>query len=203
MIRLIGYMDSPFVRRVAVSAQFLGVPYQHEELSIFRDFEKFREINPLVKVPTVVTDGGQVLVESTLIIQYLERLAGRSLLPDDPDELAKTLRLTGIALVAGEKVAQLIYEYRQRPEEKRHDPWVERLRKQLKGAVDTLEDAVGNGESWLGGETVMQADISVAIAMRFVQHVELARLPEDRYPGLTRFSVRAEALPEFVACPLS
>ena len=58
--------------RVAVMAQFFGVEYEHVELSVFRDFDEFRKINPVVKVPTWVCDDGQVLVESGLIIDYLE-----------------------------------------------------------------------------------------------------------------------------------
>ena len=83
-MQLIGYMDSPFVRRVAVTARFLGLDYEHRELSIFREFDEFSEINPMVKVPTLVCDDGQFLVDSGLIIDYLESLAGRGrLMPSD------------------------------------------------------------------------------------------------------------------------
>lgn len=51
-MKLIGMLDSPFVRRVAVTAQLLGISYDHERLSIFDNYEKFRDVNPLVKVPT-------------------------------------------------------------------------------------------------------------------------------------------------------
>ncbi len=57
-MQLIGYVDSPFVRRVAVTARLLGVTLERRELSIFRDFEEFSEINPLVKVATLVCDDG-------------------------------------------------------------------------------------------------------------------------------------------------
>ena len=60
-MQLIGYLDSPFVRRVAITMQCLGVDYPHRELSIFRDFEEFSTINPMVKVPTTVLDDGQIL----------------------------------------------------------------------------------------------------------------------------------------------
>ena len=101
-MQLIGYMDSPFVRRVAVTAEFLGIPYEHRELSIFRDFEEFSAINPLVKVPTLVCDNGEVLVESTLIIDYLESLAGagETLLPQVGGDRVRALQIIGIALVA-------------------------------------------------------------------------------------------------------
>ena len=204
-MQLIGYMDSPFVRRVAVSAQFLGIPYEQKELSIFRNFDEFSAINPLVKVPTLVCDNGEILVESTLIVDYFESLvgAGKTLLPQVGDERVKALQLIGIALVANEKVAQLIYEINLRPVELQHPRWIERLEKQLRGAIDLLHTAVGDGATWFFESGISQADITVAIAWRFVQHVSIIRIPADDYPGLVNFSARAEALAEFIACPLS
>jgi glutathione S-transferase len=204
-MQLIGYMDSPFVRRVAVTAQFLGIPYEHRELSIFRDFDEFSAISPLVKVPTLVCDSGEVLVESTLIIDYLESLAeaGKTLLPQVDEERVRALQLIGIALVANEKVAQIIYETKQRPVELQHPPWIERLEQQLRGAIDLLHIAVGDGATWFFKSGVSQADITAAIAWRFVQHVVADKIPADDYPGLVNFSARAEELAEFIACPLS
>ena len=211
-MQLIGYLDSPFVRRVAISMQFLGIEYQHRELSIFRDFEEFKTINPMVKVPTLVLDDGQVLGDSTLIIDYLEsRVAGRSLMPESKDEYLAALQHTGTALVGMEKVAQLVYETSQRPPEFQYEPWVNRLEQQLEGAADQMELAVagheglgeGLGKEWLFGNTLSQADISVAVAWRFMQHIERVRLQPKDYPALVAFSKRAEELPQFRACPLS
>lgn len=204
-MQLIGYMDSPFVRRVAVTAEFLGLPYEHRELSIFRDFEEFSAINPLVKVPTLVCDNGEVLVESTLIVDYLETLAdaGKTLLPQVGEDRIKALQIIGIALVANEKVAQLIYETKHRPAELQHPPWIERLEDQLRGAIELLHIAVGDGNSWLFPSAISQADITAAISWRFVQHILADKIRADDYPGLENFSVHAEALAEFIACPLS
>jgi len=201
-MQLIGYLDSPFVRRVAVSAQYLGIPYEHRELSIFREFEEFRAISPLVKVPTLICDDGQTLVDSTLIIDYLESVAGKSLMPAAETDRIRALNIIGTSMVAMEKVVQLIYETKQRPDEVQHGPWIERLEKQLLGALELLEAAVGDGASWLLGNEVTQADITAAIAWRFVQHVVPERASTDDCPGLVAFSARAEELPEFVACPL-
>jgi glutathione S-transferase len=196
-------MDSPFVRRVAVSARFLGIPYDHRELSIFRDFEEFRAINPLVKVPTLICDDGQTLVDSTLIIDYLESRAGKSLMPAAEGDHIRALNLIGSSTVAMEKVAQLIYETKQRPAEVQYAPWVERLEKQLIGALELMESGVGDGSAWLFGDHITQADITVAIGWRFVQHVVPERVAAERFPGLVAFSLRAEELPEFIACPLT
>ena len=80
LLKLIGMMDSPYVRRVAVSLRLLGVPHEHEQLSVFRHLERFRALNPLVKAPTLILDDGMVLTDSTLILEAVESLAGRSLM---------------------------------------------------------------------------------------------------------------------------
>lgn len=203
-MQLIGMLDSPFVRRVAVTARFLGVEYEHRPLSIFRQYEEFRRINPLVKVPTLVCDDGTMLVDSTLIIDYFESTCAgdKSLMPAGASERARALSILGVALIAMEKVAQVVYERTQRPRELQHKPWLTRLTEQLHGAVAQMEAAVGDGSAWLFGDTIGQADITVAIAWRFIQHAVPRRVPSDDYPGLVAFSGRAEALPEFMACPL-
>src|SRR5438876_11421193 len=82
-MQLIGMLDSPYVRRVAVSLQLLGLPFEHRSISVFRTFEQFSAINPVVKAPTLVCDDGTVLMDSTLIIDYAEALAAprKSLMP--------------------------------------------------------------------------------------------------------------------------
>ena len=207
-MQLIGYLDSPFVRRVAISMQFLEIEYEHRELSIFRDFEEFRTINPTVKVPTLVLDNGQVLIDSTLIIEYLEsQLADRSLMPVLPSDYVSALQHIGVALVGMEKVAQLIYETSQRPDDRQHPAWIERLEAQLEGATDLMEKAVSasaaSGHDWLLGNELTQADISTAVAWRFMMHIDRVNLDTNNYPALVAYSARAEALPEFLACPLN
>jgi glutathione S-transferase len=202
-MQLIGYMDSPYVRRVAITAQFLGVPYEHRELSIFRDFDEFSAINPLVKVPTWVCDDGQVLVESGLIIDYLESRVGRGrLMPSDEAGYIRALRITGTAMVLNEKAVQLIYELKHRPEALQHAPWIDRIQTQFTRAAALLEAEAGDGSSWMFGEQIMEPDIAMAIAWRFTQLHFPERLPAMNYPGLVALSARAESLPEFEACPI-
>ena len=207
-MQLIGYLDSPFVRRVAITMQFLGIEYTHRELSIFRNYDEFRTINPMVKVPTLVLDNGEVLTDSTLIIDYLEsQLAGRSLMPADRDGYLLALQYIGWALVAMEKVAQLVYETSQRPDHLQHGPWIDRLEEQLEGAAGLMESHVATNSTpentWLFGDVMTQADISIAVAWRFMQHIERVNLESEDYPALVAFSARAELLPEFMACPVS
>ena len=54
---LIGMFDSPFTRRVAISATLLGVDFEHRNWSVGRDFDRIREFNPQGRVPTLLTVG--------------------------------------------------------------------------------------------------------------------------------------------------
>ena len=202
-MKLIGYMDSPYVRRVAVMAQFFGVEYEHVEMSVFRDFEAFRKINPLVKVPTWVCDDGQVLIESGLIIDYLESSTGSDkLMPSDEAGYIRALNIIGTAMVANEKLVQLVYEIKHRPEDKQHEPFIERLQTQLNGALERLESETRDANEWIFGKQVFEPDITTAIAWRFSQLQFPDRAPAGKYPGLVALSARAEALDEFKACPI-
>ncbi len=202
-MQLIGMLDSPFVRRVAITMRVLGISYKHNPLSIFRTYDEFRQLNPLVKIPTLIFDDGEMLVDSTLIIDYVESLAGRSLMPVDPLQRRVALQRIGAALVAMEKVAQRIYELKVRPEEYRYEPWLERLNEQLLSAIDAMELSVGDvDDNWMFGEQLSQADITTAVAWRFVKHAAPAIAGITQRPALDEFSARAEKLPEFLACPL-
>ena len=110
-MQLIGMLDSPYVRRVAISLKRLNIPFEHRSLSVFRDFEAFSRINPIVKAPTLVTDDGIVLVDSTLILQYIEGISATSLMP----ETAQALQSIGLALMACDKTVQIVYERTLRP----------------------------------------------------------------------------------------
>src|SRR6201995_156341 len=120
-MRLIGMLDSPYVRRVAVSLNFMGLPYRQEQTSVFRHFDAFAAINPVVKAPTLVTDDGTVLMDSTHILLWAEHLAGpeRRLQPTERKNQLRSLCASGPALAACEKTVQIVYEFNLRPAEKR------------------------------------------------------------------------------------
>lgn len=143
MIKLIGMMDSPYVRRVAVSLELYGVAFESQPLSVFSTFEEFSRINPAVKAPTLILDNGTRLMDSSLILNYFEAQAApeQKLLPMAPDALAKDLQTLGFILAASEKAVQNVYEHNLRPMEKQYNPWIERITLQLLAACqewDTL-----------------------------------------------------------------
>ena len=195
-MRLIGMLDSPYVRRVAVSLKVLGMNFSHDEVSVFRHFEKFSAINPVVKAPTFVTDDGVVLMDSGLILEHIARLAPRSLMPADRAAHEIALRQIGLALAACDKVVTIIYERNQRPAEKQHQPWIERVSGQVLAAYGALEREAS--PDWFTGEDLMQPQITTAVAWYFTQHNFPQLVPAADFPKLSVLSARAEKLTAFV-----
>jgi glutathione S-transferase len=201
-LKLIGMLDSPYVRRVAISLQLLGLRFEHQSLSVFRTFEEFREINPVVKAPTFVCDDGEVLMDSTLIIEYAEALARpRTLRPSGVSGLEHDLRLTALALAACEKSVQIIYERGLRPPEKLHEPWVNRVTGQLLAAYAGLEKELALQPLTATSASMRQGGIAAAVAWHFTQQTLPEVVSAGAHPNLAAFSAAAEALPEFRAAP--
>jgi glutathione S-transferase len=197
---LVGMLDSPYVRRAAVTGTLLEVPFEHRSVSVFRHMEEFRAINPLIKAPTLVTDDGIAISESLLIIQHFEDVAGRSLRPLEGVARRRDLALTGIGIVAADKAVSIEYE-RKRPEAQRYAPWQERIVTQLHVALDLLDAAAKEGELTAGPE-LLPSDIAAAIAWGFCRFVIPEFAPEERWPALAEQARACEALDVFKAWPI-
>ena len=186
---------------MAVSLQLLGLPFEHRALSVFRDFEQFQRINPLVKAPTLICDDGTVLMDSTLILEFAECLAAptKSLMPADIAERQQALRVIGLGLAACEKSVQIIYERELRPAEKQHQPWLERVSGQLLAAFAALEAELRRRPPT--ADRIDQAGITTAVAWQFSRAMTAELLDDARFPTLQQFSEQAERLPAFAAAP--
>lgn len=195
-------LDSPYVRRTAITLRLLGLSYEHQQLSVFRTFAAFEKLNPVVKAPTLICDNGEVLMDSGLIIQYAEALTRpKSLFPDDPAKLQHDLHIIGLALAATEKSVQLVYERELRPPEKRHHPWVARVTGQLLAACRELEQAFARDGQPVESTTIRQAGLTTAVGWHFTQQMLPGVVPAERFPALAAYSAAAEALPAFMAVP--
>ncbi len=204
---LIGMFDSPFVRPVAISMKLLGIPFEHANWSVGKDFERIREFNPLVRVPTLVLDDGSPLVDSFAILDYLDERAGeaRALLPQSGPERQAVLQIAAIATGAAEKGREQAYERVFRPADKRHPPWIERCSAQMHGGLGELNRICakcGNGR-WLVTDRISRAEIVLTSAFTFL--TESVGLTEEAapYPALRALVARCEALPEFQSTRLA
>ena len=202
-MQLIGMLDSPYVRRVAISLRLLGLPFEHRSISVFRAFDQFSQINPVVKAPSLVCDDGEVLMDSTLILDYAEALVAprKSLMPRGIAERQHELRLVGLALAACEKSVQIVYEHQLRPAEKLHQPWLTRVTGQLAAAYGALEQEMQRKPLDIASDTLSQAGVTTAVAWQFTHMLLPGIVDIAAHPVLEAHSKQAEQLPEFLAAP--
>ena len=200
-MQLVGMLDSPYVRRVAVALIAASIPFEHKPISLFRHIDEFARLNPLLKAPTLVTDDGVALMDSTLILDYCAATfpTVRVLTPTNPGERVRALRLTGLALIVMEKAVQQHYERALRPADKRHQPWVDRISGQLGQGLMALDRELPRS-GWIAGGLGL-ADIAAACAFGFVAGMIGDLVDAGRFSNLAAFSARAEALPAFRAAP--
>lgn len=200
-MQLVGMLDSPYVRRVAIALIMSRTPFIHRPVSLFRHIDQFSQLNPLLKAPTLLTDDGVALMDSNVILDYLAGVDPRiaALTPSKAPERLAALRATGVALTVMEKAVQRHYERMLRPAEKQHGPWVDRVMGQLTAGLDALDGELP-GSGWTGGELGI-ADITAVCAFGFTQSVLADIVETSRHPNLRAFCARAEALPAFRAAP--
>jgi glutathione S-transferase len=199
-MKLVGMLDSPYVRRVAISLDLYGVDFEHLPLSVFSTFDEFSKINPVVKAPTLVLDDSTTLMDSSLILDYFEHLAPaeKKLLPQSPAARAHDLQLLGLALAASEKTVQIVYEHKLRPSEKLHEPWVERVTGQLLAAYSALEKQLATPPS----EPLTQATLTAAVVWSFTRHMLPNAINAEAFPNLQRNADLAEQHSAFRKYPI-
>jgi glutathione S-transferase len=193
---LVGQYDSPYVRRVAVSLRVLGFTYEHDTRSVFADFDAMRAVNPLGRIPSLVLDDGEVLIDSAAILDWLDQTVGpaRALIPPAGPERRRALRLIALATGAIDKIGAAAYERVIRPSALRWPEWIERCLAQGMGAIAALAT-----EPWPADAALNQAQITTACMFRYVQMADSTLLPSGRFPTLDGLSARCETLPAFQA----
>ena len=193
---LLGQYDSPYVRRVAVSLRVLGFDYQHDTRSVFGDFDAIRGINPAGRIPALVLDDREVLVDSAAILDWLDNSVGpeRALVPAHGIERRSVLRRIALASGAIDKIGAATYERLMRPQALRWPEWIARCRTQGLGALSALA-----AESWPANSVLDQAKITAACAFFYARMADPEIVPLGRFPVLDRLSAECEVRPEFAA----
>ena len=155
---------SPYARKVLAVAIEKGLNDKLEKLAAREPGVNLDRMNPLDKVPTLVTDDGEVLIESALISQYLDEVgSGRKLYPESGKARRRMLQLEAIGhgvLDAG--VLCRMEERMHKPEQMSPD-WIERQQKKLKRGIAVMEQCL----SELGTE-VTPAHITFVMALNFI-----------------------------------
>ena len=198
-MKLIGRYDSPYVRRVGVSLHVLGQNFEHLPLSPFSQAAEFRKFSAIGRMPVLLLDSGETLIESAAILDYLDQLCGpdRALLPAAGGQRRACLRRLASATAACDKAIAINYE-RRRPADKVLPGWIARCRAQLEAALSELEEI---GPTLADDRPLQQVEITTACAFSYVRRVEPETVAKGGYSVLERLTAACEARPEFLACP--
>ena len=197
---LYGRHASPFVRRVAVTLRLYVIEYRHLPLMPFGpDKLELARFNPVARVPALQLADGEMLIDSSAILDYLDGLAkpGSELTPAAGPARRRVLTLLAVALGANEKLVASLYERHFRPREKWHRPWLEACDKQVADGFRWLDAAFAG--PWFTGAQMTQADVTVAVFWLFGRTKRprfFAGLGCDR---LDELAERLQATPAFQA----
>ncbi|MDE2182874.1 MAG: glutathione S-transferase N-terminal domain-containing protein [Alphaproteobacteria bacterium] len=191
---LVGQYDSPYVRRVAVSLRVLGIAYEHDTRSVFSDFDSMRRTNPLGRIPSLVRDDGEVLIDSAAILDWLDETVGpqRALLPRSGQARVQALKRIALASGGIDKLGAANYERLLRPEPLRWPDWIVRCVAQATGALEALETEVWD-------DRIDQGQITTGCLFGYIELTAPEVMPAGRFPALERLWARLRGRPEFVA----
>ena len=195
---LIGQYDSPFVRRVAIALRLYGLPFEHRPWSTFSDGDYIAPFNPLRRVPTLVLDDGDVVIDSGAILDYLDETIGpsRAMIARAGELRRRALKVCALATGLADKAVSLVYE--RALHQTTSDQWVERCRTQIFASLDALEaDRARTATRFWAGGTIGHADIAVACALRFICDAHSGLFDVTRWPELASHLVICEGLPVF------
>jgi glutathione S-transferase len=190
---LVGQYDSPFVRRVAISLKVLGFGYEHDTRSVFGDFDSMRKTNPLGRIPSLVLDSGEVLIDSAAILDYLDELVGaeRALIPRSGPARRDALQLIALASGAIEKIGGATYERLVRPSALRWGDWIERCLTQGMGGVEALDRQIRVDAP------IDQVQITTGCLLGYIRLNNPGLMPAGRFPTLEKLLAKLDRLPAF------
>ena len=195
---LIGQYDSSFVRRIGIALTLQDIPFEHRPWSVFGDGERIMALNPLMRVPTLVLDDGDVIVDSPGMVDYIEGLlpAERAMLPRDEPLRRRAVRVMALATGLADKAVALFYE--QRLHETPSPVWVERCKAQIGATLAALDAACGKPTGkHLFGDRIGHPDIAIACALRHARDSHPDLIDLTAHPALAAHAERLEAMPVF------
>ena len=201
MPTLIGQLDSPYVRRVAVTAMLLGIAFEREPWSVGADQARVRGVNPVGRVPAWIDDDGEVLVESAQIVEHLDDLAGygQALMPNELTARRDVREWLGLLTGVLDKGIAINLERIFNGVPARSTPWTQRCGEQLLSGLAELERlcAARGDQEWLVHHRLTPADVAFACFVTYLRD----SLPLDLapWPAIADRLARIEALPEFRA----
>jgi glutathione S-transferase len=165
---------SPFVRKVRVAAMEMGLDKKIELVTVSTSpvamNADLTKVNPLGKLPALVTDEGDLLFDSAVIVEYLDALAGGGkVIPAKGADRWRVKRTEALADGMADAAVLMRYETAMRPAEKQWPDWMAGQKQKVTQALEALE-----GQSWSFDEKVDAGKIAVGCGLGYLD----LRFPE-------------------------
>ncbi|MEM7303095.1 MAG: glutathione S-transferase [Pseudomonadota bacterium] len=158
---------SPFVAKVRMAARFAGVDVEAVSVDAVSEDPVLIAANPLAKIPCLVTDEGIGVYDSRAIMRYLDRASGGKLFPSDPQVCGAAEILEATCDGISDCAVAYMYEMRFRPEEKWHQPWLDRQWGKVSRALDHLEASPDLTDQPMNAGTIALAACLGYLDLRF------------------------------------
>ncbi|MBW4541091.1 MAG: glutathione S-transferase family protein [Myxacorys chilensis ATA2-1-KO14] len=182
---------SSYSQRVLIALYEKQINFDPVEVNLFdaQERDRYRQTNPFIKVPTLVTDESQVIFEASIIIEYLDRIQpDPQLIPKEPDQALETRiieRLIDVYINSGREV---LFANTQRPDQEQRE--VIKAHRLLETACQLLDQRLEN-RLWLTGDTFSLADCAAAPTLAYLRWV----YSYSHFPRLSDYVKRLESRP--------
>lgn len=183
-MRLYGSVNSPYARKCRVILRERSLACEEVMLNPLENPPELVAVNPLGKVPVLVTDSGTALCDSALICDYLASVGGGpALLPEG----AARLEVQALAALA-DGVMDLAVEWIIQTRRASHEQWPDWIARRREAILRTL--GVMEAHPILQQDTVTLAHINVACALAYLAFRHPALAWQAEHPALAAFLAR-------------
>jgi maleylpyruvate isomerase len=199
-VKLYSYFRSSAAFRVRIALALKGIAYDTIPIHLIKDGghnrrPEFRAVNPQMRVPVLVTDQGETLIQSLAIIEYLDETHPQPpLLPKDPIARAKVrgfAELIACDIHPLNNTSPLRYLKRElHQEQSTIDTWYHHW---VVEGFEALEAMIGDGP-YLCGKEVTIADVCLVPQMFNARRL---KVPLDKYPKIVAAEAACLKLPAF------
>jgi glutathione S-transferase len=200
-MKILGTASSPYTRKVRIVALEKNLPVEFVVDGPLAPGSAVPGLNPLAKIPVLIRDDGQALVDSPLIAEYLDLAGdGAHLIPLVGPERFAVREWEAIADGALD-AAILIRMEMLRPEPQRSAEWIDRQRGKIESVLAELDRRLG-AQARCVGPTLTLADIATGCLLAYLQFRFDDGRWHERYANLGRLCAELETRPSFRATPV-
>jgi glutathione S-transferase len=199
MMKLIGALTSPYVRKVRIVMAEKKLDYQFELEDVW-NAESILKANPLGKVPCLVLEGGEAVFDSRVIVEYVDTRSPVSrLIPEGSRERTEVRTWEALAdgLLDAALLARLEATWAGRSAEQRSQAWIDRQMSRIHSALGAMSTGLGD-KPWCSGIHLSLADIAVGCALGYLDF----RFPQiawrDQHANLAKLSEKLNARQSFI-----